>query len=565
MYASAKQGYTLIMSQQVSSDAPARLERRPEATAYQVDDLLAKARTGQLRLPRFQRRLKWRDQDRIALFDSLYRGFPIGTLLLWKHDGPDEAVAFGELQVEARKRDDAFYIVDGQQRVATLASTLLLSRDAGDRTVLFDLQTEEFHYGRITKSPAELSLPGHVPTTETPQQVPVHTLFDASRLIEWIVERRGALPTGLVQRALECGKRLREYRIPAYVVEVDDEDVLRTIFDRTNRTGRRLDETDVFTALFARRGVEGEGRDLSHVVKRVSSRGFGNLDESTVLNALRAVMDLPLDRDFTRELKREVVPEAITRTESSLSRAVIFLRDEAMIPHDALCPYRLPIVVLARFFDAFPEPRLRSRMLLRRWLWRASLAQKLGGASASLRQHVDAVVHDKEDDSVQNLISLDTADPSAANVTSDERFNLGFARTRLALCAMAALEPRDLRTDTPIDVARLFGAEPPPDLPVIVKRAGDGLVRTMANRLLHFHISPVKLGQVLMDAAPASLESHAICAAEVSLLARGDEDGFLQARDARLKQLLSEFYRRQAEFGADDSPSLDFLVVQGET
>src|SRR5690606_1253702 len=151
----------------------------------------------------------------------------------------------------------------------------------------------------------------------------------------------------------------------------------------------------------------------------------------------------PVDRDFTKSLVREAVPEALARTEAALTRVVHFLRDDAGIPHAALCPYELPIVLLSRFFDAFPEPRPRNRALLRRWLWRGSLAGSLRGAPVSLRQHLDAIPRD-ESDSVQELLRLAAPEAPSTDL-SFEPFSLATARSKLAVCALAALGPRDLR------------------------------------------------------------------------------------------------------------------------
>lgn len=533
-----------------------RLERRPDATAYQVDDLLAILRSGQLRIPRFQRDMRWRDKDRLDLFDSLYRGFPIGTLLFWKREAEPGPIKFGDFFMNAPARNDALWIVDGQQRVTTLASTLLGSPNAAQRIMHFDLEEEEFRYARVRET-SSVPLPG-VPSPST--EVPVHELFDSSLLIKWLSQRTKNLPAGFVQRALDCGKRLREYRIPVYVVETEDEDVLRTIFDRTNRTGRRLDDTDVFTALFSTLAPDGEEFDLTRVVRSVASVGFGALKESTVLNALRAIMQLPLDKDFTKALKREAVPKALGRTEAALARAITFLRDDAAIPHSELVPYELPFVVLARFFDAFPEPSTRSRILLRRWLWRGSLAGQLAGATVSLRRHVEAVVPGEEDSSVQRLLSLNLPDPESAIVSFDT-FRFSTARTSLALCGLAALCPRDLRTGSELDVRTLFESKTLPPLPSFIEQDGEGIARSVANRLIHPPIPTREVARCLLAADVETAASHGVSDEARAALAHDEFGVFLASRAKTLHARLGNFFRAQAEFGADDSPSLAALNV----
>lgn len=60
------------------------LPRAPQARTLQVKDLVTEAMRGRIRVPHFQRGLKWESSDVAALFDSMYRGYPVGSLLLWK-------------------------------------------------------------------------------------------------------------------------------------------------------------------------------------------------------------------------------------------------------------------------------------------------------------------------------------------------------------------------------------------------------------------------------------------------------------------------------------------------
>ncbi len=47
-----------------------------------VEELLADIRNGQLRIPRFQRPFVWEPRRMRNLFDSIYKSYPIGSLLI---------------------------------------------------------------------------------------------------------------------------------------------------------------------------------------------------------------------------------------------------------------------------------------------------------------------------------------------------------------------------------------------------------------------------------------------------------------------------------------------------
>ena len=61
---------------------------RLEAKTFRVEDLVRHARSGRLRVPAFQRAFKWERDDVEKLFDSIWHGYPIGTLLLWAKAAP---------------------------------------------------------------------------------------------------------------------------------------------------------------------------------------------------------------------------------------------------------------------------------------------------------------------------------------------------------------------------------------------------------------------------------------------------------------------------------------------
>lgn len=52
-------------------------------TTYSVDDLVGRVGKGEIALPDLQRPFVWDTSKVRDLFDSLYRGFPVGSLHLW--------------------------------------------------------------------------------------------------------------------------------------------------------------------------------------------------------------------------------------------------------------------------------------------------------------------------------------------------------------------------------------------------------------------------------------------------------------------------------------------------
>ncbi len=89
---------------------------------YELSHLLSGVDTGEIGLPDLQRPFVWSAAKVRDLFDSMYRGFPVGYLLFWSNSELQNAKAIG---VDAKqKRVPRLVIVDGQQRLTSLYAVL---------------------------------------------------------------------------------------------------------------------------------------------------------------------------------------------------------------------------------------------------------------------------------------------------------------------------------------------------------------------------------------------------------------------------------------------------------
>jgi len=535
-------------------DERARLDRRPEALVLQVDDLIADIEAGRLRIPKFQRPFKWKDEDRRKLFDSIYRGYPVGTLLLWRHPAPRDQVDWGGLRILAEQRSDALFVVDGQQRLATLALSLLDAEErSGVKSLYFDPENREVRMASRTRPVPSIWLP-------------VSSAGDPSRLVEWLAG--AALDRQLEAAAKEFAKRVQQARLPAYVVDVGDEETVRRLFERVNRSGHPLKGPEVFDALHGSfRGDRPSSlRDLIGMLA-LETR-FGALDEDTALGALFAIRQGTPARkldDFLAKLPPEDRDELIEKALPALRSAIQFLRSDAAIPHRKFVPYASILPVLARFFHLHPDPHRRSRLLLRRWVYRGAMSGAHRGDMLGRRLALDAV-GENEHQSIQALLA--TVESPTPTVTGALKpFHGSHARSRLEALALANLEPRSLETGEPVDLPAIAEASQRGELtqlPIILVRdlpANEyNLAGTLANRALH---ERHRLAQKLREATdPDILASHAVSPEAHEALVAGDGPRFLRLRAETLEGVVAHFLRSRAELGADDGPPPDALAIE---
>ena len=96
-----------------------------------IEILLQSISSGVLRVPKFQRPYYWNPSDMLSLFDSIYKGYPIGSLLLWESaDRVESLDEVGPMKIPSPETTPLTYILDGHQRLATFFGALMLPADA---------------------------------------------------------------------------------------------------------------------------------------------------------------------------------------------------------------------------------------------------------------------------------------------------------------------------------------------------------------------------------------------------------------------------------------------------
>ena len=540
------------------TEAPEMLAHRPEARAFKIEDLMREIAEGRLRIPTFQRRLAWDRSDARKLVDSLYRGYPVGTLLFWQTTAPQDQWRWGTLEIRADGRQDAWLVVDGQQRLVSLARVLLTSdTPPEDFALYFDLDTPQF-----VSPPSEGAR-----EDDASRWLPLNRVLDSEKLFEWLYEKQPTKERR--ERALQLGKRIREYDIPAYIVRSESEMTLREIFGRLNSMGKRLEASEVFDALNGARSGQRPSTLAQMALELMQSTSFGRLDDDILYRLLRVLHGADvIQSGRTDPLRLEGTQAAAlyADTEQAARRAIDFISRDVGIPHYLLMPYKQPLVTLGKFFHFHPQPKPRSRELLARWVWRGALTGAHRGDSVSTRKALDQVVAGDEEGSVQRMLEMVGREaPRLPHVT--DRFHFRYAASKLQALALLELIPCDLETGEPLDIGSLLNyretEKEPPFVAILKPKSTDlSLVATVANRLAH--PDRPRLRRWLEEADADILTSHGISSDARLALRSGDFGGFLRQRADYLQRHFEQVFARQARWQDSDRPSISALVVPDE-
>lgn len=88
---------------------------------YNLNSLIQNIDLGTIGLPDIQRPFVWKDTKVRDLFDSLYKGYPVGYFLFWENANIEGVKGIG---TDAKQKVANLLIVDGQQRLTSLYAVL---------------------------------------------------------------------------------------------------------------------------------------------------------------------------------------------------------------------------------------------------------------------------------------------------------------------------------------------------------------------------------------------------------------------------------------------------------
>jgi hypothetical protein len=336
------------------------LEHRSE----KVRQLIESYRTGRILIPEFQREYVWKRNQAPKLIDSLYRGYPVSSLLLWDSSG--HVVQRRKAPRPARS-GNVSWLIDGQQRVITL--TRCLSGDEGI-DVVFNPHDDVFKLANAAtkKDPANWYRLAEIWED------------DLYRSIRRSLD--GVTGGDRVEAKFERLRRVLDYEIP--IVKMIDhcfQDAV-SAFQRINTLGQKLKKQDIESARVAARHSSFIADKVSPFLHKLRQQGFARMNVMHLFRAC-AFIAHPDGRKRTplHELDSASVNKAWKQTEKAVDEALTLVRSElGLINMDILWSGSLlvPVIVLCA-----GSPRGRKASELAGWLALAALLHRYSSASES--------------------------------------------------------------------------------------------------------------------------------------------------------------------------------------
>ena len=221
---------------------------------YDIGGLINDIGRGRIALPDIQRPFVWKNVLVRDLFDSMYRGYPIGYLLLWENGVGEAHRAIG---VGEKQDAPGLVIVDGQQRLTSLYAVF-----RGEKVVRENFASERI---RIAFNPLEEKFEVATAATEKDPRFVADISVILSEEVGLIAFCRqffdrlrgaGLELTAEQERAIEESltklNKLSSFPLTALQLSADigDEDVAE-VFVRVNSKGKTLNQADFILTLMS--------------------------------------------------------------------------------------------------------------------------------------------------------------------------------------------------------------------------------------------------------------------------------------------------------------------------
>lgn len=337
-------------------------EPRLEHQTLKIKQLVDDYRAGRIVVPEFQREYVWKRGKAPRLIDSLYRGFPISSLLLWQSTEP----------ARARRKDprpsrspSMNWLIDGQQRVITLSRTL--NGDEGI-DVVFNPEQEEFKLSNAA-------------TEKDRNWFHVSELWDDELYRQLRRNLDGSRYADRREARFEAVRRILDYEIP--IVRMVDHSFGAAVnaFTRINTLGVRLKQEDIESAKIAARHSGFISDEVTPFLASLREQGFRRVSIMHLFRAC-AFVAKPDGRDRTplHELERGDVLKAWKGTQRATEMAIGLIRSEfGLVNMNILWSGALVVPLIA--LCATIPPRSRDANELAGWLALAALYHRYSGSS----------------------------------------------------------------------------------------------------------------------------------------------------------------------------------------
>ena len=424
---------------------------QPKPQSKQYTDLIRDIENGTLKIPQFQRDFVWDISKTAELLDSILKGYPIGTFIIWQtKDRINNIKNIGNQDLpDTTEGTEVQYILDGQQRITSLFAAYK------GVTVFSDDKKKPIDFNDIVVNlDADIDNTDEqivIPKPQNGKYLPLNDVlhFSYTRSLELPPEFSDS------DKAIidVYSKAFDKYDFSTVYLRKDDIESAIEVFTRINTAGKTL---TLFEIMSAKTYDENKNFDMqqkwSLLISELESIGYDVISSSNILNLLSVIISTTKEckRSVILSLKKQDIIDNWEKAISSIQDTIEYFRNTLKIPVAKLLPYDTLIVPFSYFFfRVSKDPSTLQQSYLEEFFWRMSLSHRYSTSSeARLAQdikRIDDIIREVRPE--YNDIPVELTDYTNLIKTT---FTTSDSFCKAILCLLARFEPKDFHNNNPV-------------------------------------------------------------------------------------------------------------------
>ncbi|MEO1254477.1 MAG: DUF262 domain-containing protein [Bacteroidota bacterium] len=368
--------------------------------AIQLSTILDQIDSGSIALPEFQRGYVWRREQVRRLMRSLYRGFPVGGLLMWETK-TENVDARGDTELAAGV---VKLLLDGQQRITSLYGIII-----GEPPAFFDGNSSNFLNLYFNLKDEEFEFYGPVKMKDDPHWINVTQLMQegAGRFAGQLYRNPELEPYAdtYLERinAIDAIKK-REFNVDVITGSDVTVDTVVEIFNEVNSGGTKLSKGDLALAKICASWPQARD-EMKDRLEKWKRAGFGKFTLDWLLRCVNSITTGEALFSAMKDLKTVEFREGLIYSEKYVDTLLNLIASRLGLDHARVLGSTYSFPVMARYLDQMdgriPNHRERDRLLywyIHTLLW----GHYSGSTESTIRRDLAAL--DASEDPLSALI-----------------------------------------------------------------------------------------------------------------------------------------------------------------
>lgn len=364
------------------------------STVKSISELIDDFRRGLIAIPEIQRDVVWKSDKVKQLIDSINKGFPCGSLILWEPREKDSHIVKSIVRPERLKMIGEslprYFLLDGQQRLTALSS-VILKRDLL-KGLLNELEEDmPLIFINLRKFPNEIEATDTAAGYNFPW-VLYNSMFDGSLIDNADYQK---LESEKKEKIRQYIQHIRDYKFPVQIIRDQPYSTVAEIFTRVNSQGTQLTGAEIHLAKIVPRwhGITKEFRDY----RRELRNNFYDLDLNFLMKVITSIeCDVPQIKKLSERIaKDETSKTSLNKTwqkaKISTNKLVNILKKELYLDKSKYFTSKNALVPLVYYISK--EKKSISINNIKKFFLLSQLSEHYGSAAESvLRKDIRTLV-----------------------------------------------------------------------------------------------------------------------------------------------------------------------------